>query len=300
MKRFAVLFLLLALPLKAQTYTPTCLSAAQQTSVTQSAASLAPIILIDPTDFLMRLADQECSNLLVSTGALADIAQLKSDVAALKANPSPGPPGPSGPQGVPGQTGPQGPIGPQGIPGAAGPQGTTGAQGAQGLAGPPGPVGPQGPIGATGAQGPQGIPGPSGTTVLTPGPNFTIPACSFSGITGNIATITEPSLDTASPCDVGWEQANERIIYTFYVPQGWNYRIATRVASPVATGLFHFELDGQKLGASVAVPNTGGYQTNWSSASTTTALPLPGGIVTLTLVVDSPNFNFDLLVFIKQ
>lgn len=160
--------------------------------------------------------------------------------------------------------------------------------------------GPQGVKGDKGDPGPQGIPGVSGTSALPTGPNWTIPACSFSGIIGNIATVIEPSLDPTSPCDVGWEQPGERIIYTFYVPLAWNYRIVTSVASPVATGSFHFELNGQKLGASVAVPNTGGFQTKWTGVSTMGSVPLPGGIVTLTLVVENANFNFDQLVFIKQ
>lgn len=143
------------------------------------------------------------------------------------------------------------------------------------------------------------------SVALPAGPNFTIPACRFSGISGNGPNVTEPSNDPLSPCDVGWSQPGERVIFTFYVPAGGNYRIVTRVASaiapPATPGAFHFEIDGQKLGSSFTVPGTGGWQT-WTDVSTlpTAPLQLPGGIVTFTLVADAAGFNFDQITFIKQ
>lgn len=140
-------------------------------------------------------------------------------------------------------------------------------------------------------------------SALPAGPNFTVPACSFSGISGNIATIVEPSLDPAgSPCDVGWTVANERVIYTFYVPAAGNYQIITRTASGIGAtdtpGGFHFEVNGQKL-FSFNAPITGGWQT-WQAVSSSTPIPLPAGIVSFTVVIDHAGSNFEQMVFIKQ
>lgn len=101
---------LLCAPAKAQTpYVPTCLTPAQVTTVTQSTAALAPILLFDETDAALRFADQQCINMKMATGLLADVAQAKTDIAALKAaTPVPGPTGPQGIQGLPGPTGPAG------------------------------------------------------------------------------------------------------------------------------------------------------------------------------------------------
>lgn len=242
---------------------------------------------------------------LVNVGAIVDQLlgeklNVKNRLDALEAKALiPGPAGPQGPPGVgvagqPGIPGPQGNAGPQGIPGSIGPQGP------QGIPGVPGPTG-------VGQPGPQG---PPGTSALPTSPNFTIPACSYASVIGGITTIKEPSFDPSSPCDVGWIQAGEQIIYTFYVPTAWNYRIITKVASmadPAIPGKFHFEINGQRLCPSSAptcpsyvVPVTGSWQTPWGQVATPLPLPLPAGIVTFTVVSDAVGWNFNQMMFIKQ
>jgi hypothetical protein len=180
--------------------------------------------------------------------------------------------------------------------------------GPQGPPGPAGAAGPQGQIGPPGAQGIQGIPGivgPPGPAWFPPVTSFSIPACRFSGMIGNAPSTVEPSGDTQSPCDIGWLQPAERIIYTFPVTVAGNYSVTTRVASPQATGSFHYEIDGATVSTSMAVPNTGGWYT-WANVSTPVASPiaLSVGIATLSLVIErgaqNNVFNVDLLTFVKQ
>jgi hypothetical protein len=219
------------------------------------------------------------------------IGDLWNAVLALQtavANIPAGPPGPMGPIGL---TGPQGPVGPAGIQGATGAQGTLG---------PPGPQGPAGIQGSQGVIGPVGPQGPPGSSALPTATTFTIPACSFSGITGNLSTVTKPSSDTDAGCTIGWNQLNERLIYTVYIPASGNYAATARVASGNLTGgAFHLEINGQNISGSMTVPNTGSYNT-WATVSAPTPLALVSGIVTFSVVTDATFFDLHWLGFAKQ
>lgn len=226
----------------------------------------------------------------------ADVKSLQAQLDALKAQIAAIPTGPQGAQGPPGAAGPAGPvgpIGPAGVTGAAGAQGPSGAAGISGLIG---PVGPQGSVGPIGPSGPQGPPGTAALPVAT---TFQIPACSFSGIAGNSSMIVEPSLDADGGCDVGFLNIGERLIYTVYIPIAGNYALTTRVASVVATGAFHAEINGQNVSGTVTVPNTAAWQT-WATVAGTKTLPLPAGLVTLSFVVDANFFNVHWIGLAKQ
>lgn len=114
---------------------------------------------------------------------------------------------------------------------------------------------------------------------------FQVPACRFSGIYGNIAQVTEPSRDTDGGCGVGWIQPSEHLLYTFYVPVAGNYAVSARVASPLATGAFHVEIDGLPVTPSVSVPNTAGWYI-WQTVAVQPFM-LPAGIVTISVVVEA-------------
>lgn len=131
---------------------------------------------------------------------------------------------------------------------------------------------------------------------------FPIPACRFSGIYGNIAQVTEPSRDTDGGCSVGWIQPGEHLLYTFYVPVAGNYAVSARVASPLATGAFHMEMDGMSVTPSVSVPNTAGWYV-WQTVAVQPFM-LPAGIVTVSVVVETGAqnnlFNLHWMNFAKQ
>jgi hypothetical protein len=119
MRRLAIL-LLLASPLAAQTpYVPTCLTAAQQATITSTAAADFPLIGLDLTDLKMQAADQRCQVTATGAGLLSDVATLKTEVSTIQSQltnlaGTPGPQGPAGPAGPQGASGPPGPAGPAG------------------------------------------------------------------------------------------------------------------------------------------------------------------------------------------
>ena len=177
--------------------------------------------------------------------------------------------------------GPMGPQGPQGI------QGATGAAGAQG------PVGPQGLPGLTGS------PGVNATSLPTSG-SVVISACDLSGVYGADAIngVTQASANPNYACKAGYLVKGERIFYTKYFPVQGPHAFTAQVASTSTTGAFHLEIAGSPLSGNVVVPNT----TAWTIYQPTTAVTvqLPGGIVTIVFVVDSPGFDLLALNFLNN
>ena len=74
------------------------------------------------------------------------------------------------------------------------------------------------------------------------------------------------------------------------------YAVSFRVASPYGiTDAVHIDnAAGANLSGSVAVPNTGGYET-WTNV--TTNVTLPAGVQTLTVDQDSNGWNFHSMTF---
>ncbi len=97
----------------------------------------------------------------------------------------------------------------------------------------------------------------------------------------------EITSDTGGGYDVGYTAQGEWIEYTIAVPSG-SYSIDTRLASALAGGVFHYEIDGRDVSGPISVPNTGGWQ-NWTTLYTNLGT-LTGGTHTLRLVFD-PNSN---------
>jgi hypothetical protein len=60
---------------------------------------------------------------------------------------------------------------------------------------------------------------------------------------------------------VGWTQKSEWMNYTINVAKAGTYAFFARTASVGAGGRFHVEVDGRKATSSIAVPNTGGWDT---------------------------------------
>jgi|GEM_PF-6804254 len=97
----------------------------------------------------------------------------------------------------------------------------------------------------------------------------------------DIATTT----DTGGGYNVGYIKAGEWLKYTTTVATAGTYNLDFRVASAGTGGTFHLEVDGVNVTGTLAVPNTGGWQT-WQTISKS-GISLSAGAHTLRLVFDS-------------
>src|SRR5580700_11085628 len=90
----------------------------------------------------------------------------------------------------------------------------------------------------------------------------------------------------AGAYDMGWTTPGQWFKYTVNVATAGTYTVAFRVASPygITDALHIANAAGSNLSGSVAVPNTGGYQT-WTTV--TASVTLPAGQQTLTVAQDS-------------
>jgi subtilisin family serine protease len=99
------------------------------------------------------------------------------------------------------------------------------------------------------------------------------------------------NVDIATTSDVGggytlgWVAASEWLKYTVSVATTSTYTLELRVASPGTGGTAHMEIDGVNVTGSIAVPNTGGWQT-WASVSVP-GIPISAGSHVFRLVIDT-------------
>jgi beta-glucosidase len=110
---------------------------------------------------------------------------------------------------------------------------------------------------------------------------------------------TADTLDTGvagGAYDMGWTTVGQWFKYTVNVVTAGTYSVAFRVSSPYGlTDALHIaNAAGTNLSGSVAVPNTGGYET-WTTV--TASVTLPVGQQTLTIDQDSNGFNFHYMAF---
>ena len=110
---------------------------------------------------------------------------------------------------------------------------------------------------------------------------------------------TADTQDTSAPggtYDMGWTNPGQWFNYTVTVATAGTYTVSFRVASPygITDALHITNSSNVNLTGSVAVPNTGGYET-WTTV--TASVTLPAGVQTLTVDQDSNGFNFHYLAF---
>ena len=98
----------------------------------------------------------------------------------------------------------------------------------------------------------------------------------------------ENSSDTGGGYDVGNPQPGDWLNYTVDIATARNYTLQVRVAIDVGGGVFHLNVDGQRVTPYISVPETGGWQT-WQTLEIPD-VPLPEGIHTLQLVMDSGGY----------
>ena len=96
--------------------------------------------------------------------------------------------------------------------------------------------------------------------------------------------------------DIGWTTPGQWFNYTVNVATAGTYTVALRLSSPYGiTDALHIDnSSGTNLSGSVAVPNTGGYET-WTTVDA--SVTLPAGQQTLTIDQDSNGWNFHYLSF---
>jgi hypothetical protein len=100
----------------------------------------------------------------------------------------------------------------------------------------------------------------------------------------------------AGAYDLGWTTAGQWFNYTVNAATAGTYTLSFRVASPYGiTDALHIDnASGANLSGSVAVPNTGGYQT-WTTV--TASVTLAAGQQTLTVDQDSNGWNLHYMTF---
>ena len=106
----------------------------------------------------------------------------------------------------------------------------------------------------------------------------------------------ETASSPATGNDLGWTASGQWFKYTVNVATAGTYNVTFLVAgNSGASDAFHLSnSSGTNLTGSVAVPNTGGWQT-WTTV--TTSVTLPAGKQTLTLNEDNSGWNLDSMVF---
>jgi hypothetical protein len=106
----------------------------------------------------------------------------------------------------------------------------------------------------------------------------------------------ETTSDAGGGYDIGWTNAGEWMKYTVNVATTGTYTLQARLASTTAGNTLHVELDGVNISGTIAVPNTGGWQT-WQTASVTTT-SLSAGSHILRIYEETGGFNINYLTFV--
>lgn len=101
----------------------------------------------------------------------------------------------------------------------------------------------------------------------------------------------ENTTDLGGGQNIGWIDAGDWTEYSINVSETASYEFNYRIASPSGTGVFHAELDGQRIHANTTTPSTGGWQ-NWATVKVA-GITLTQGLHTLRLVYDAGGMNFN-------
>jgi beta-glucanase (GH16 family)/SOS-response transcriptional repressor LexA len=101
----------------------------------------------------------------------------------------------------------------------------------------------------------------------------------------------EATTDAGGGYNIGWISAGEWLEYTVNVTQSGTYRFDARVATINPSRTFRIEVDGANVTGSIAVPNTGGWQT-WQTVSATD-INLSAGQKVIRIFMESSDFNIN-------
>lgn len=105
---------------------------------------------------------------------------------------------------------------------------------------------------------------------------------------------TDLEISSTGNFDVGNTEDGEWLRYDVYSPTARSYTVTLSVASTFTSGRVRIDLNtiGNTIGSTLAVPNTGGWQ-SWSTVSRTVSLPQ--GTSSLYLYIEAGGFNLDKL-----
>jgi hypothetical protein len=106
----------------------------------------------------------------------------------------------------------------------------------------------------------------------------------------------QASGDGGGGYNIGWTAAGEWLEYTVAVATAGTYDVGLRVAATAARTM-HVEVDGVAQGGTLAIPNTGAYQTY---TTVVTAVSLAAGEHVVRVVFDSGSVNFNWISFTAQ
>lgn len=106
---------------------------------------------------------------------------------------------------------------------------------------------------------------------------------------------TETTSDTGGGLNVGWIAAGDWMDYSVNVQSAGTYTVEYRVASTATTGQIQLRSGSSTL-ATTAVPNTGGWQT-WQTVATTATLS--AGTQTLRVYAGGGDFNINWINFVQ-
>jgi len=98
----------------------------------------------------------------------------------------------------------------------------------------------------------------------------------------------ESCSDTGGGYDVGNTMPGDWLNYTVNIASERDYTFTVRVATDVAGGVFHLQVDGRTVTPRISVPQTNGWQT-WQTL-VVPKVHLPEGLHTLQLVMDTGGF----------
>jgi Tol biopolymer transport system component len=90
------------------------------------------------------------------------------------------------------------------------------------------------------------------------------------GVYRNDGVDIEGSTDTGGGYNVGYITTGEWLEYTVNVTAAGTFSLQVRVAAAAAGGSLHVEMNGTNVSGSIAVPNTGGWQT-WQTVTVNTS-----------------------------
>jgi alpha-L-fucosidase len=99
---------------------------------------------------------------------------------------------------------------------------------------------------------------------------------------------------SAGGYNVGWTNPGEWMSYTVTVSKPATYQLQLYVAAPSADAKIHLEVDGVDKTGTIALPNTGGYQ-SWGTIKK--SIQLGAGQHIVKLVIDAGGFNIDKMDF---
>jgi hypothetical protein len=105
---------------------------------------------------------------------------------------------------------------------------------------------------------------------------------------------TQPTTDTGGGENIGYVDAGDWLDYNVNVASAGAYNVSFRVASQLATGAFQLKAGAAVL-ATVAVPNTGGWQ-NWQTV--TVPVTLAQGVQTLRIAATGAGLNINWMNFV--